>query len=67
MRNPDRIGPMLAVLSQVWERNPDLRLGQIVVNAARCVKPMAPYPEVFYIEDDHLLQGLFKLLDGQKR
>jgi hypothetical protein len=39
----------------VWEQLPHLRLGQLFVLAAR---PNAPCPELFYLEDDALLQGL---------
>jgi len=35
--------------------SPDLRLGQLIVNA---VRPSDPCPEIFYIEDDGLLKGL---------
>jgi len=55
MRDPARIDNLLAVLRRVWERDPDLRLGQLVVIAA---KPNQPAPEVFYVEDDELLNGL---------
>lgn len=47
MRNPRRIPRIMAKLLAYWEANPDLRLGQIVSNAA-------PGQDVFYIEDDVL-------------
>lgn len=55
MKSPERIDRILSVLCEVWEENPDLRLGQLVVNAARIVDPKA---EVFSIEDEVLLRGL---------
>lgn len=55
MREPERIEEMLSVLRAVWEQNPDLRLGQLLVNA---VRPEEPCPEVFYVEDASLLEGL---------
>ena len=55
VRDPARIDNLLAVLRRVWERDPDLRLGQLVVIATR---PKEPSPEVFYLEDDALLDGL---------
>ena len=58
MRNPERIEEMLAVLRTIWAKNPDLRLAQIIVNAAR---PEVPCPQIFYVEDDMLLQGLHQL------
>jgi len=35
--------------------SPDLRLGQLIVNA---VRPSNPCPEVFHAADDMLLRGL---------
>jgi len=32
MRDPDRIPVILQRLEQVWERHPDLRLGQLLIN-----------------------------------
>ena len=32
MRDPERIGPVLAELGEYWVRHPDLRLGQIMGN-----------------------------------
>jgi uncharacterized protein YihD (DUF1040 family) len=55
MRNPERIEHILATLRRVWDQEPDLRLGQLVVIAA---KPQLPCPEVFHANDEVLLQGL---------
>jgi len=55
MRDPARIDDVLAALRAAWVESPDLRLGQLVVNA---VRPTQPCPEVFYAEDDALLRGL---------
>jgi len=55
MRDPRRIEQILDVVREIWEREPDLRLGQIVVNA---VRPSEPCPQIFYAEDDDLLKGL---------
>jgi len=55
MRDPARIERILATLRRVWELEPDLRLGQLVVIATR---PQLPCPEVFGVEDDVLLNGL---------
>ncbi len=55
MRDPNRIDEMLAALRATWLQSPDLRLGQLIVNA---VRPSQPCPEVFYFEDDALLGGL---------
>jgi len=55
MRDPKRIPEVLEAIRQAWERQPDLRLGQLVVIATR---PKDPCPEVFNIEEPQLLEGL---------
>lgn len=55
MRDPGRIDVVLQALRGTWQRNPDLRLGQIVVGALR---PKEPCPEIFYAEDEALLEAL---------
>ena len=51
MRDPVRIPRMLEAIRKVWEAHPDLRLGQLLVNA---MLPSRPSPQVFYFEDDKL-------------
>lgn len=48
MRDPNRIGPLLERLREVWERHPDMRLGQLLMADV-------PDDEMFYIEDGELL------------
>ncbi|MBX9625821.1 MAG: hypothetical protein K2X82_18620 [Gemmataceae bacterium] len=55
MRDPNRIIPVLDAIREVWEQSPDLRLGQLVVNA---IRPRRPCPEVFAAEDDRVVAGL---------
>jgi uncharacterized protein YihD (DUF1040 family) len=55
MRDPERIPVVLDELRKAWEKNPDLRLCQLIVNLA---KPPHPTPEIFYLEDDVLLSRL---------
>lgn len=59
MRDPNRIEPTLELLWKVWLKDPDLRLGQIIVNA---VRPTEPCPQIFYAEDDKVAQGLEEML-----
>lgn len=59
MRDPARIDDVLAAVRAAWAESPDLRLGQLIVNA---VRPTDPCPEVFYTEDDALVQGLKSFL-----
>lgn len=56
-RDPDRIEPILAELAAYWKANPDMRLGQIVVNASDFGGGRAP----FFTEDDQMLSGLRRL------
>lgn len=58
-RDPDRIGPILELLREVWTAKPDLRLGQILVNAMKLGEPV---PRVFYCEDNVVERGLRELL-----
>ncbi|MDT9000629.1 hypothetical protein RQP53_15245 [Paucibacter sp. APW11] len=55
MREPARIDDVLAAIRLAWVESPDLRLGQLLVNA---IRPKEPCPEVFYVEDDQLLAAL---------
>lgn len=48
MRDPNRIPVILAALGELWQKSPDLRLGQIISNASI----------QFYTEDDKALLGL---------
>jgi uncharacterized protein YihD (DUF1040 family) len=57
MRDPKRIEQIIDLLREVWEHNPDLRLGQIVVNA---IRPSESCPQIFGTEDDVLLKGLYE-------
>jgi len=53
IRDPNRIELLLNKIREVWEKHPDLRLGQLISNQA----PQARWG-VFYIEDDELLKQL---------
>ena len=60
MRDPGRLDEILIDLKQVWEANPDLRLGQLLVNLAR---PTEPCPELFYLEDSKLHEAVRRALE----
>lgn len=60
MRDPQRISEILAAIEAYWRKNPDMRLGQIVINAARFA---ASSCDPFYVEDAALIEGL-KLLSS---
>jgi len=55
MRDPNRIPTILAALGEYWMNHPDLRLGQIVSNAAASERM-----DVFFVEDDVMLARLQK-------
>ena len=63
MRDPARIDDVLAALRTAWVESPDLRLGQLIVNA---VRPTNPCPEVFHAEDDMVLRGLISYRDAMQ-
>jgi hypothetical protein len=58
MRDPARIPDLCRLLQRAWERSPDQRLGQLVVNA---IAPQSPCPAVFYAEDSRVRRGLERL------
>lgn len=51
MRNPQRIDNILERLKIIWKDNPDLRLGQLLLDAVNANR-------LFYIEDETLIQAL---------
>ena len=53
-RNPERINTVLVLLSVYWNKNPDLRLGQILGNAAT--------GDAYHYEDDDLIAWFRKEL-----
>ena len=54
-RDPERIDETLKLLEIFWKKNPDLRLGQIIENAASRSGRHA-----FYMEDNILQEWLKK-------
>lgn len=56
MRDPDRIDKILKLISEIWHKNPDLRLCQLIGN---CFSDCVPRPvDLYYIEDDELQDEL---------
>ena len=60
MRDPKRIKECLSLIRSAWESYPDLRLGQLIMNAA--VLPdrdtIDSFEDIFYIEDDILMERI---------
>jgi len=61
MRDPNRIKPLLAQIEAYWTKHPDLRLAQIISNANsfRQIGSDQINHDVFYLEDEDLLQNLW--------
>ena len=57
-RHPERIDPMIDALRELWHRNPDYRLAQLIVNLTGKVSP-----EVFSFEDTQLEQSIHRWLE----
>ena len=49
VRDPNRIPQILKLIEELWSNSPDLRLGQLLSKFGQ---------DVFYLEDDNLLQLL---------
>lgn len=54
--NINRIEPMLQVIKQIWEKNPDLRFGQLICN-------IVPEEKLFCIEDDKMFEEMRKWIE----
>lgn len=50
-RDPDRIDDVLKTIRDIWEKQPDLRLGQLILNAIH-------EDNLYYTEDDALVDAL---------
>lgn len=60
MRDPDRIPLVLQRIEQVWERYPDLRLGQLLINVFNM--------DFYHVEDEDLarrVEGFYDDLEIQ--
>lgn len=71
MRDVNRIPQILGDLKKIWELTPDIRLGQLLLNAVDHNEKT-----LFYIEDQDLIDKMFheiysnlmkELKDGEKR
>lgn len=71
MRDVNRIPQILGDLKKIWELTPDIRLGQLLLNAVDHNENT-----LFYIEDQDLIDKMFheiysnlmkELKDGEKR
>jgi hypothetical protein len=62
-RNPSRIPHMINLLHIIWaqEGNTDMRMGQLLMNAARLGGWASPY-DIWNCEDEIFAQGFLKML-----
>ena len=56
MRDPNRIPQILEEIKKIWEKYPDMRLGQLIGNVFRD-------PTLYYVEDQGLVDGLKDLYE----
>ena len=62
MRDKKRIKIILSILEEIWERNPDFRFGQLLINL-RIIKDDF---ETWQNEDDLLEEYLTKIKDEEQ-
>ena len=60
MRDPGRIYRIASILTEIWRRKPDLRLCQLLSNAAS--EAGWEQPDTFHLEDDKLEEGLVAMI-----
>jgi hypothetical protein len=63
VRDPGRIDQVLEAIRQVWVTDPDLRLGQLLINA---VRPRDPCPELYSVEDTVLVRKVANLIERRR-
>lgn len=61
MRDPERIPRILEKLRILWEKTPDVRLGQLVENAKYASRSYDI--DTFSVEDDVIEKGIDWLID----
>lgn len=58
MRDSKRINKCLRKIKEVWSKNPDLRLGQLLLNIVPSVNSL------YFIEDEELINLLEKFYNN---
>lgn len=62
MRDINRIEPFMNELTEIWHTVPDWRFGQLIEN----FKKFTEVEDLFYIEDDKMLEVLKKFKEELK-
>jgi uncharacterized protein YihD (DUF1040 family) len=57
MRNIARIGSIIKILTEIWYKQSDLRLGQLIINAVEEATNWKA-GNIFFLEDDDLYSYL---------
>ncbi len=63
MRDPQRINRIIERLRVAWHANPDMRLGQLIMNAQRWLDHVDAARSVWAAEDDLTESGLEAMVD----
>lgn len=66
MRDIWRIPRILTLVRKIWNKNPDLRFGQLISNIVNIDREYTPYTkldDIFYLEDIELENKLKKVLE----
>ena len=66
MRDINRIDPFLEEFGKFWKQNPDIRFGQLVSNIITRAFNEGEHINLFYIEDDRML-NLIKEFNNKGR
>lgn len=66
MRDPKRIDKILEEIRVLWNKYPDLRLGQIIYMCMDKTIVSDSFIDVFYFEDDLLLKGLSQITEDNE-
>ena len=55
MRNPDRLPDVLAEIYSIWQKMPDMRLGQLIMAVGG--------EDLFFMEDEVLVKKIHDMFD----
>ena len=61
-RDPERIDRILGLIAEIWRTSPELRLGQLLLNATRLTDP-----RIYNLEDDRLETALREWREASER
>lgn len=61
-RDPRRIDILLDALGELWKKNPDLRLGQLIEN----ITPHRDAAGIFFLEDPEFLYMIIRALESNE-